>query len=133
VGLAPRAGASYFFNMGVHPAKRLALVLTAIAFMLATILPGSAAVTSMAAGAGMASETGHPCGDCPDKASTSNDTAKMECGALACLGVLLALPIRQILRVPAFMATDYGPTVLVERSGASPAPDPFPPRSTVLI
>lgn len=119
--------------MGVLFAKRLARVLTAIAFVLATILPASAAVMSMRDGAGMAGGMGQPCSDCPDKAPTSKDNTKMGCSALACFGVVMALQTRQALYLPAEMAADYPPAVLANLFGAAPAPDPFPPRSTILI
>jgi hypothetical protein len=132
-GLAHVAEASYFCCMGVSLATRLVCVLTAIVFVLVTILPASAAMMPMPNGAGMASGTDQPCDDCPAKVPASNDTAKMGCGALACFGVVMAVMTRQALHLPAGMAADYPPTMLLSLCGASPAPDPFPPRSTVLI
>ena len=118
--------------MGVSCATRLVCVFTAVAFVLATILPASAVAMAMPSGAGMASGTDQPCNDCPDKAPTSNDNAKMGCGALACFGVVMAMLTRSALYHPADMTADYPPIMLANLFGASPAPDPFPPRSTVL-
>jgi hypothetical protein len=132
-GLASIARRPYFWSMGVPVAKRLARVLVAVAFVLVTILPGSSAVMAGPSGAGMASAADQPCRDCPSEPPTGNDKAKMACAALACFGVVMALPTRQALNLPADMASDYPPAVLAELFGVTPAPDPFPPRSTVLI
>jgi hypothetical protein len=131
--LAPVAGADYFHRMGVPFATPLARVLIAIVFVLVTILPASAAMMPMPSGVGMASSTDQPCHDCPTQTPTNDDTTKMGCGALACFGVVVAMMTRQALYLPANMAADYPPAVLANLVGAAPAPDPFPPRSTVLL
>lgn len=118
--------------MGRSVFKRLMLVLTAAAFVLATAVPSAMSAMQMPAGAAMAGGMAKPCSDCPTKAPASNDIAKMICGALTCTGVTIGLPARQAPYLPAFGKLVYAPKPIVKAVGASPAPDPFPPRPTVL-
>lgn len=113
-------------------ARQLALLLTAVAFVLATVLPAPVVAMPMPNGT-MTDGTGKPCSDCPDKAPVKDDATKMGCGALACTGVVVTLPARQVPFLPSFAAIGYPPGQLLSRPRAAPAPDPFPPRSTVLL
>ncbi len=112
--------------------KRLMLVLAAGAFVIAAASPNVGLAMPMAHGAAMASSIERPSADCPDKTLAHNDVAKMACGALACCGVAIVLPAPQSPYRPAFHAFAYAPRVMLETVGAAPAPDPFPPRPTVL-
>jgi hypothetical protein len=111
--------------------RQLLLALTAVAFVLATVLPVSVIAMPMPNGA-MTDGTGKPCGDCPDKMPLK-DAGKMGCGALTCTGVVVALPTRHLLFLPAFAGVAYPQDPLLSRPGATPPPDPFPPRPTVLL
>lgn len=109
--------------------RRLIILSTAVAFVLAMALPG--AVPAMAATAPM------PCANCPDTGSNSTgqpggDLAKMTCNALACAGVAVALPARQISYLPAFAKLVYAAAFGHAISGTAPLPDPYPPRPIVL-
>ena len=119
--------------MGRSVFKRLMLVLTAAALVLATALPSSVSAMQMRAGTAMMGGMENPCSDCPDKAPASNDPGKMACGALACTGIAIALPARQAPYLLAFGKLVYSPSPVLEAVGTSPAPDPFPPRPTVLV
>jgi hypothetical protein len=102
----------------------LTLLLTAVAFVLATSLPNTAPASAM--------PTGKPCSGCADKAPAGNDLGKMMCGALACAGVAIGLPARPMPYQPAFAKLTYMSAPARETIGAVPAPDPFPPRPIVL-
>lgn len=119
--------------MGASLFKRLVLVLTAAAFVLATALPSAASAMQMSAGAGMVGGMTTPCSGCPDKVPASGDLGKMACGALSCAGVAIGLPIRQAPYLPAFGKLVYSPKAMLETAGVLVSPDPFPPRSIVLI
>jgi hypothetical protein len=119
--------------MGVPLLRRLTLVLTAVAFVLATALPGSAGAMRMA-GTGMTPVgTDMPCSDCPDKAPADHGATKMTCGALACAGVAIGLPARPAPYLPAFGKVAYPLSGPAARLGTAPAPDPLPPRPTLLV
>lgn len=105
--------------------KRLLLVLTAVAFVFATVLPNCVGATQMHDGMAMTAPMTTPCADCPDKVP-ANEFAKM-CGALACAG-LVALPVRQVTCLPEFGKFLYPPSVVQYSLGISLAPDPFPPK-----
>ena len=135
-GLAPPTlaevkGTPYLPCVGASIAKRLILILTAVAFVFATALPIGA--MSMPDAAAMTGGTENPCSDCPDKAPVSGDVTKMACGALACAGVAIGLPARQAPYLPAFARHAYPTKAVLEPVGASPTPEPFPPRPTVLV
>ena len=119
--------------MGASRLKRLTLVLTAVAFVLATALPNSLAAARMAGGGAMVGSVEEPCSNCPGKTPAGNDIAPMACGALACTGVAIGLPTHAVPSLPAGGALGYPPRPVVETVGLSPAPDPFPPRATVLL
>jgi len=108
------------------------LLLTAVAFMLATVLPASVIAMPMPNDA-MTGGAVKPCADCPNKPPLKDHGAKMGCGALACAGVVVALPARQPPFLLSFAAIGYSQGPLLRRPGAPPAPDPFPPRPTVLL
>ncbi len=119
--------------MGASLFKRLMLVFTAAAFMLATALPSSLNAMQMHTSTAMMAGMEKPCSDCPDKAPASKDLDRMTCSALACVGVAIGLPARQAPYLPAFGKLVYSPRLVLETLGASLAPDPFPPRPLVLV
>lgn len=114
--------------------RRLLLVLTAVALVLATALPGTAQAMPMTGGATIAEGPGQPCDDCPTKAPASDSGSKMmPCGALACAGAVLALPAPAVLGVPVAVAVEYGVGVPSPPRSRALAPDPFPPRPALLV
>jgi hypothetical protein len=121
---------AYFFRV-LSAVRQILLLLTAVAFMLATVLPASVIAMPMPNDA-MTGGAGKLCTDCPDK-TPLKDGNKMGCGALACAGVAIALPARQPPFLLSFAAIGYSQGPLLSRPGAPPAPDPFPPRPTVLV
>lgn len=118
---------------GMALLKRVTLALTAVAFLFAAALPNAGAMMPMASAAGVAGGMAKPCSDCPSKPPIHNSVPKMVCGALACAGVVIAFPERQALYLPAFGRIAYSPREMTETAGVVPAPDPFPPRTTVLV
>jgi hypothetical protein len=109
--------------------RRLTLLLSALAFVLATALPNAVSARAMPASM--------PCGHCPDKApagsgKTGGDLGKMVCGALACAGVAVGLPARQAPYLPAFAKLDRAPDFVPAIIGITPIPEPYPPRPIVL-
>ena len=72
-----------------------------------------------------------PCGHCPDK-MPARDMAKMACGGLACVGMVVDLPAPQAAFRPAFRGLTYAASLMPAALGDAPAPDPFPPRPSVL-
>ncbi len=104
--------------------RHLALLFVAAAFVLATALPNSVSA--------MAGPPETPCRNCPDKAPAGSDLGKMACGALACAGVAIGLPVRHAPYLPAFSTLAYSLDTAPEIIGAAPMPDPYPPRPIVL-
>jgi hypothetical protein len=104
--------------------RRATLLLTAVAFLLVTVLPNAISVRAMPA------QT--PCEHCPDKAPTGGNLGKMACGALACAGVTIGLPARHAPYLPAFAKFAYAAGFVPAIVGAPPTPDPYPPRPVVL-
>lgn len=109
--------------------RRLVILSTAVAFVLAIALPNAAPAMTMAAQM--------LCANCPDTApdrtgQPGGDLAKMICGALACAGIAIGLPARQVSYLPAFTKLAYAPVFGHAVIGAPPMPDPYPPRPIVL-
>jgi hypothetical protein len=116
--------------------RRLLLVLTALAFVLATALPGTASAMPMTPGGSvMAGDFGHqPCGDCPTKVPASDSGTKMmPCSALACSGAVVGLPAPTVLGEPIAVALEYTARVPTSHRGRTLPPDPFPPRPSLLV
>lgn len=104
--------------------RRLILVLTAVAFVLAAMPTSGVSAMPM--------PVATPCGHCPDKAPAGGDLGKMAYGALACAGAATGLAAMTTSYAPAFARLAYAPTPSPVTIGAAPAPDPFPPRPIVL-
>ncbi|MCB4824855.1 hypothetical protein [Roseicella aerolata] len=120
--------------MGTPVLRRLLLVLTALAFVLATALPGTASAMPMPGGAMMAGGPGQPCGDCPTKAPGGDGGTKMmPCSALACSGAVVGLPAPTVLAAPVAVAFEYAGLAPADRQGRTLPPDPFPPRPLPLV
>ena len=117
--------------MGASLLKRLISVLVAGVFMVALALPSVAPAMPMTHGGAMAASMEKPCGHCPDK-MPARDMAKMACGALACVGVVADLPAPQAAFRPAFRGLTHAASLMRAALGDAPAPDPFPPRPSVL-
>jgi hypothetical protein len=120
--------------MGTLLLRRLLLLLTALAFVLAGALPGSALAMPMPGGAMVAGSSGHPCDNCPDEAHSGQPAAKiMPCGALACAGVVAALPTPVAPAVPFFAVVRYPAQASTDQTSVALPPDPFPPRPVFLV
>ena len=120
--------------MGTPVLRRLVLILTALAFMLATALPGTASAMPMSGGTIMAGVPGQPCGDCAAKMPGGDGGTKMmPCGALACSGAVIGLPTPTVLDAPAAVAFEYAAWAPTSQRGMTPPPDPFPPRPSFLV
>lgn len=134
MGLKGGTRGAYGPGMGTPVLRRLLLVLTVFAFVLATALPGAAQAMSMPGGATMAGSSGQPCDDCPTKAPASDSgTRMMPCGALACSGLVVALPAPAAPHLPAAGVVEYAVGVPVPPRGRALPPDPFPPRPALLV
>jgi hypothetical protein len=123
----------YYLNpVGNSILRRSALLLTAVAFLLATALPIPVPATAMPTETmqGMAMP-GAPCTNCPDKAPKS-DLGKMACGPLACAGAAIGLAAVTTSYAAAFAHLAYASTPAPVTIGAAPMPDPYPPRPIVL-
>jgi hypothetical protein len=132
-GLPRQAGPTYRMPMGMPVPWRLMFFLAAAAFMLAAALPGTAPAMSMPNGTMIAGSSGQPCDDCPDKPSSSHPGAKMmPCGALACAGVVAAVPIPLTLEEPFSTGFEYPAQASATQSSVALPPDPFPPRPFLL-
>jgi hypothetical protein len=123
-------GERYIGRVPGYFLRRLIILSTAMAFVLAMALPSAAPAMAMTAKAQM------PCANCPDKAPNGTgqpggDLAKMTCSALACAGVAVALPARQMSYLPAFTKLSYPPVFGQAIVGARPTPEPYPPRPIV--
>jgi hypothetical protein len=134
-GFEPCGGKTrrYFRCVGNSILRRSALLLTALAFLLATAQPISVPATAMPTETmqGMAMPADAPCRNCPDKAPKS-DLGKMACGPLACAGAAIGLAAMTTSYAPGFAHLAYAPTPTPVTIGAAPAPDPLPPRPIVL-
>ncbi|GAV35102.1 hypothetical protein ROTAS13_02774 [Roseomonas sp. TAS13] len=120
--------------MGMPVLRRLLLVLTALAFVLATALPGTASAMPMPGGTTTAGGPGQSCGDCAAKAPGGDGGAKMmPCSALACLGAFVGLPAPAVLSAPVAVAFEYAVGAPAGQRGRALPPDPFPPRPTTLV
>jgi hypothetical protein len=112
-------------------ARRLLLIMTTLAFVVATVpvLP----VASVAAAPMVAGST-HDCdgmGKACDPMSPT-DPAKLPCGNMvACVGAVALAPA-VVLERPAPRATRSLPAAAQPLSGRGSAPDPFPPKSSAL-
>lgn len=133
MGLKGGTHGTYGPAMGTPVLRRLLLVLTALAFVLATALPGTARAMPMPDGAMMAGSSGQPCDDCPPKAPASDSGTKMmPCIAFACSGAAVGLPVPTVLGAPVAVAFEYAALAPAGRPGRTLPPDPFPPRPTLL-
>jgi hypothetical protein len=120
--------------MGKAVLRRLLLVLTAAAFVLATALPGTVSAMPMPADAMMAGDTGQHCGDCPAKApGDDGGTKAMPCSVLACSGAVVGLLEPTVLGAPIAVAFEYAAWAPDSRRGRTLPPDPLPPRPRILV
>jgi hypothetical protein len=111
-----------------------------IAFLVALGLAMPAGVSAMPMpgtmmSMGMAKAVDQACQHCPQPhhpGSTSPDKMPA-CQALACISASAVLPSPMLLPGRMLLGTAYVSTVPARLAGAEPAPDPFPPRSIVLL
>ncbi len=123
-GLADLRGRPYLSRrMRMPVLQRLALMLTAIAFVLAGVLPNFAPAMSM--------PVAKPCADCPAKAPGAKHPG-MVCCAPACIGAV-AMPAPPPVFLPAFERLAYAPSPMPPTAGKPPAPDPLPPRPAAIV
>ncbi|MCW3477537.1 hypothetical protein [Limobrevibacterium gyesilva] len=120
--------------MATPALRRFLLVVTALAFVLATALPGSARAMPMPDGMAMGGSPAQPCDDCPGKAPAGDPGAKMMvCGALACAGIVTAAPVPLVLEAPFYAGFEYPAQASASQAGVALPPDPFPPRPIRLV
>ena len=82
----------------------------------------------------MATGAGEPCQQCPDQPVPSPMAGKVAlCPMLACVGPLLVLPTVNAIGTRITYRITYPAPVRARFAGATPAPDPFPPRPIVLL
>ncbi len=124
---------TYRLTMGMPVLRRLLLVLTALAFVLVTALPGTASAMPMPGGAVMAAGL-QPCGDCSAWAPASTGGTKMvPCSALVCSGAFFGLPASTVLGMSVAVTVEYAVVAPASQRGRALPPDPFPPRPIPLV
>jgi hypothetical protein len=107
-------------------------VLLAIVVALAASMPvGSRAMPMPSAGNGMASN--QPCSNCPRQPGHMKPAGMPACEVLVCAGPPAVLPAPVFAREPAFSQVVFASAPPAHWTEARPAPDPFPPRSIVLL
>lgn len=75
-----------------------------------------------------------PCQNCPEHQSGSTIPDKMPgCPALACIAAPAVIATPALLPERVSYRTEYAWPVMAFLVGADPAPDPFPPRTVVLL
>lgn len=115
--------------MGKAAAKRLLAVLTAVTFLIAAALPGTASVMPMPGATIAPAASGKPCDHCPPRAPASDiGGKKMPCSALACAGSAVALPTLRPLPAPAVAVTVFPAQPNAQPFGAGLEPSPYPPK-----
>jgi hypothetical protein len=112
--------------------RRLARVLIAFIVAFAATMPAGARAISVAA-APMGPAIHHGCQTCPHDQTGSNPGKMPACQALACASAVAVLPVPALLPGRILLSADYLAALPVRWTAAPPKPDPFPPRSIVLI
>lgn len=113
--------------------RRLTHVLLAFIFALAMALPVDARAMPMAASMTGVAVQQH-CPSCPHPARTGTNPDKVPaCQVLACASAAATLPSPALLPGRVLLRAAYLMAPPVHRTGASPTPDPFPPRPVVLV
>src|SRR5947207_695448 len=89
-------------------------------------------------GAVVAELAGQPCQQCPDQPAPSPMGGPMGgkmalCQMLACVGPLIVLPTMNAIGSRVAYRIAYPAPEPARFAGATPAPDPFPPRPIVLL
>jgi hypothetical protein len=106
-------------------------VLLAVVVALATTLPTGA--RAMPRAMGMTGTAMHKdCPNCPDPPGTGENPDKMP-ACQACVGMAATLPSPAVLPRRVVLRAAYLTAPPQRLTGALPAPDPFPPRPTVLV
>ena len=111
----------------------LAPAVLAVVFMLVAALPRGADALPMPAS--MSGTVIQPhCPSCPPPAHPGANPEKMPaCQVLVCAGAVAVLPTASLLPGRVLLGIVH-PQLLARRwTGARPAPDPFPPRTIVLV
>lgn len=120
--------------------RSVAQVLIALIVAFAVAVPAGARVMPMV-GTGMPMSMGtmekaadQPCQNCPEHQSGSTAPDKMPgCPALACIAAPAVIATPALLPERVAYRTEYAWSVTALLAGADPAPDPFPPRTVVLL
>jgi hypothetical protein len=102
----------------------LTLLLSVVALLLAPTLPSTASAMAMSAQM--------PCPRCPNKIPAKSDLGKMACGALVCAEFATLSPARQGPFSRVATPLSYARDIAADISGASPLPEPYPPRPAAL-
>jgi hypothetical protein len=113
--------------------RRFTRVFGAFIIALAATMQGGVRAMPMAQGmTGMAIQ--QSCPSCPHDPNTGTSPDKMPtCQVLACAGAVAAiLPASALLPERVIVGAAYLMTSPARQTGASPTPDPFPPRSIAL-
>ena len=113
---------------------RVLRVLMALIVALAATMPGGLhAMPMQSAVNGMAAD--EPCSSCPPQPQTGhlNPAHMPACEIPSCAGALAILPVPAWVPGQAFLRVAHVKGPPTRRPGAGPAPDPFPPRSFVLL
>ena len=108
-------------------------LLLALVVALATAMPVGARAMPMA---GDMTQTGmqRHCPNCPNESRTGTNTHKMTgCAALACSSTIATLTTPTLLPERRILRISYPASLPVHWAAAQSGPDPFPPRSIVLV
>lgn len=134
-----RRGTSSTYNptMGKTLLRRLLLVLTALAFMLGTALPGAALAVPDSAATGDLASTGSSAqahDPCPGKIPSGPAGSKvLLCGGVACVGAMVGVASPLLFDLRFHVELEYPVQTYLGLAGLLLPPDPFPPRMTILV
>jgi hypothetical protein len=108
-------------------------LLLALIVALATAVPVDARAMPMA---GDMTQTGmqQHCPTCPNDSRSGTNPHKMPaCSALACFATVATLTAPTLLPEPGILRISYPASLPAHWTAVQSAPDPFPPRSIVLV
>jgi hypothetical protein len=113
--------------------RRLTGVLVAVIIAIAATMPGGARAMTMQGGP-MQAGASQPCQQCPDDPMPAPMSSKMAlCQMVVCAGPFLVQPTVISTDHPVAHRIAYPARRPARLAGATPVPDPFPPRPVVLL